>query len=1126
MYDRRRSTKIVSERMKKSDMDLGHTQKLLPLVYGFGSLFYFVLTALHLLVLESHSGLWMSTISLSSGIMGAAFWNHWKFNSVPRRQAYWWMTIWLIVGELNGLALIGFSQDLRQVSNLALLIIVSGYFFCNARWFRSVILAQVILAFSSFWLVEQQSGQLHFVIMLVISVGIAWVLRAARVRFLYSEERLQIALDAADLGCFDWNSATNDLHWDHKMHRLFGMEIDAVGDRREIFNKLLHPDDLNSIGSDSIMGFPASEDVEVDRVEFRILLDRSEVFIEAYATRIQIGAGTTVRIAGTCRDITGRRHEIERAHDSKLRAMKQRAAIASLAFHPAISNGDLQEALCELAKTAANALEVERVGIWFLSDDEQELVCQKLFRRSTKKCSSGASLRKADFPRYFDLIQKQSTIIADDAQAAEVTSEFVETYLVPNGITSMIDSAIFVEGKVVGVVCIEHTGPKREWSGDEQAFTNTLASFVVQALLNAARKKTDADHRFLLDHMHAAVVVHAPDTSILTCNRLANEWLGKREDEIQGLTALDETWDFIFEDGSKVPIKSYPANVVVKTMQPIEELVLGIRKTVSNEVIWVLLNAYPVFDSNDALRRIVVTFVDITLRKKAESDLLESERRYRLLVEKSPFCIHEIEQSGNLASMNPSGLKMLGLSHQDELVDVNYFDLVCPDDARRIGDLFEESLSGRTLEFEFKGANGRHFASSFVPIFREDGSIDRIMGISNDVTARLDAEENRRVLEEQLSQSQKMDAVGQLAGGIAHDFNNHLHAIKTFAELAIEQSTQNDTRSGFLPEIIKSADQATSLVSQLLAFSRQQILELQVIDVDKVLDDTFAMLSRIIGENIELKRIRSDGKRFVQADPVQIGQIVTNLCLNSRDAIVGIGMISLHTESVSLDEAFCETNRWARPGSFAKISVCDNGCGIDSPTLKKVFEPFFTTKAVGKGTGIGLSIVYGIVHQHQGLVNVISEMDMGTTFEVYFPLDGSKANESVAIPLKTQCGAGESILLVEDEELVRRANTELLKLAGYRVVTAIDGEEALKVFHQNKDEIDLVVLDVVMPKLGGKEVGDQIAMVRPELPVLYISGYSIASIDSSLITDANIQLIQKPFRANDFLEKIRQMLNR
>lgn len=1109
--------------MKNSDLDLGHTQKLLPLVYGFGSLFYFVLTVLHLFVLDSPSGLWMSTISLSSGIIGAAFWNYWRSNAVPRKQAYWWMSIWLIVGELNGLALIGFSQDLRQISNLALLIIVSGYFFCNSRWFRSVIFTQVVLAFSSFGLVEQQSDQLHFVIMLVISVGIAWVLRAARVRFLYSEERLQIALDAADLGCFDWNSATNDLHWDHKMHRLFGVEIDAVGDRREMFNNLLHPDDLNSIGSDSIMGFAASEAVEVDRIEFRILLDGSEVFIEAYATRIQVDKGDPVRIAGTCRDITWRRHEIDRAHNSQSRAMRQRAAIGSLAFHPAISNGDLQEALCELAKTAANALEVERVGIWFLSDDGNELVCQKLFRRSSKKCSSGASLRKADFPRYFDLIQKQSTIIADDAQSEEVTAEFLEAYLIPNGITSMIDSAIFVEGKVVGVICIEHTGPKREWSGDEQAFANTVASFVVQALLNSERKRTEADHRFLLDHMHAAVVVHSPDTSILTCNRLANEWLGKQHDEIQGLTAFDETWDFIFEDGSKVPIKSYPANVVAETMQPIEEHVLGIRKTVSNEVIWVLLNAYPVFDAKDSLRRIVVTFVDITLRKKAESDLLESERRYRLLVEKSPFCIHEIEQSGNLASMNPSGVKMLGLSHQNELVDVNYFDLVCSDDAPRIGELFEESLSGRTLEFEFEGANGRHFASSFVPIFREDGRIDRIMGISNDVTARLDAEDNRRILEEQLSQSQKMDAVGQLAGGIAHDFNNHLHAIKTFAELAIKQSTQNDRGSVFLPEIIKSADQATSLVSQLLAFSRQQILELQVIDVDEVLDDTFAMLSRIIGENIELKRIRGDGKRFVQADPVQIGQIVTNLCLNSRDAIVGIGMITLQTESVSLDEAFCETNQWARPGSFAKISVCDNGCGIDSPTLKKVFEPFFTTKAVGKGTGIGLSIVYGIVHQHHGLVTVSSEMDLGTTFEVFFPLEHASANKTVATEFKTGSGEGEFVLLVEDEELVRRANTELLKLAGYRVVTAVDGEDALKVFQQHENEIELVVLDVVMPKLSGKEVGDKIANVRPELPILYTSGYSI---DSSLIADANIQLLQKPFRTNDLLGKIRQMLNR
>jgi signal transduction histidine kinase len=392
---------------------------------------------------------------------------------------------------------------------------------------------------------------------------------------------------------------------------------------------------------------------------------------------------------------------------------------------------------------------------------------------------------------------------------------------------------------------------------------------------------------------------------------------------------------------------------------------------------------------------------------------------------------------------------------------------------------------------------------------------------------RIQAEQERAALQEQLRQSQKMEAIGKLAGGVAHDFNNLLTVIQGYGELILNSVDQNSPLRQDVQEIINASERASSLTRQLLAFSRKQVLQPKVLDLNTHVSNMDKMLRRMIGEDIELVTLLAENLGRIKADPGQIEQVILNLALNAKDAMLKGGKLTIETANVKLDESYAHSHIGVTPGHYVMLSVSDNGVGMTPEIKERIFEPFFTTKEKGKGTGLGLSTVYGIIQQSGGNVWVYSEPGVGTTFKIYLPVieEGRDSIQSLAVSTKPLQGS-ETILLVEDEEMVRKLACTVLQKYGYTVLEAPNGEEALRIVQgQNGNPIHLMVTDVVMPGMSGRQLADRLGSLWPEMKVLYMSGYTDNAIVHHGVLDPGIAYIQKPFAPNALTSKVREILD-
>jgi signal transduction histidine kinase len=417
---------------------------------------------------------------------------------------------------------------------------------------------------------------------------------------------------------------------------------------------------------------------------------------------------------------------------------------------------------------------------------------------------------------------------------------------------------------------------------------------------------------------------------------------------------------------------------------------------------------------------------------------------------------------------------------------------------------------------------------SFPFIDTVTGKMRGVIEYARDITERKRTEEEKLSLQEQLRQSQKMEAIGQLAGGVAHDFNNLLTVIKGYTQLSLLDLKENNPLRGNLQEIEKATQQATDLTRQLLTFSRRQVLDFKVLDLNTLLKGLEKMLRRIIGEDIELVTHLEENLGRVKIDPSQIEQVIFNLAVNARDAMPSGGKLTVETANVELDEGYAYTHVGVTPGRYVGLSVSDTGVGMSQEEKEKAFEPFFTTKGKGKGAGLGLSIVYGIVKQSNGNIWVYSEPGRGTTFKINLPrteeeLDTfRKRAETDFFP-----GGSETVLLVEDDELVRDLANRLLKQLGYKVLVAVNGEDALHVAREHDGEkIHLLLADIVMPQMGGKELAIKLKILRPDVKVLYTSGYADNAIAHHGFLDPAIHFLQKPFSLKTLSQKVREVLDR
>jgi len=509
-------------------------------------------------------------------------------------------------------------------------------------------------------------------------------------------------------------------------------------------------------------------------------------------------------------------------------------------------------------------------------------------------------------------------------------------------------------------------------------------------------------------------------------------------------------------------------------------------------------------------------------RKRNEQALRRSEVRYRSLVQTAVYGIYRSSLEGRFLDVNPALIGMLGYNDALEVLalDPQKDVFVDPAEYNRLVDEFRRTGRMDGFEVRWKRKDGVIITVriSGRAVAGGDEPSDVLEAIAEDIT-------ERRVLEDQFRQSQKMEAVGRLAGGIAHDFNNLLTVISGYTEVLLYHLSLGHPLHAKAEAIQQASDRATTLTRQLLAFSRKQLLELKVIDVNAIVADMERLLRPLIGEDIELTTSLAPAIGCTRADAGQLEQVIMNLVVNAKDAMPNGGKICIRTASVTLDDSYRPENTFIKHGPYVMISVSDTGQGMDRETQARIFEPFFTTKEKGKGTGLGLSTVYGIIKQSGGYVFVQSEVGRGTVFTIYFPRVDEPSEAHGAAPVThAAAGGSETILLVEDEDSVRQLVRETLESRGYRVLEARNGQDALTLAASHSDLIHLIITDIVMPGLSGHELVQQLLPARPAIKVLYLSGYAQDAFATPAAAEAQKTFLQKPFTLQSLSRKVREIL--
>ncbi|MGE5645160.1 MAG: ATP-binding protein [Acidobacteriota bacterium] len=512
---------------------------------------------------------------------------------------------------------------------------------------------------------------------------------------------------------------------------------------------------------------------------------------------------------------------------------------------------------------------------------------------------------------------------------------------------------------------------------------------------------------------------------------------------------------------------------------------------------------------------------EVAERKNAEDEVADANRRLQAIIDASPLAIIRLDAEGNVVNWNSAAERILGWTEQERA------GLPFPSQegqADSLHDLLAGAARGDVLvglETHTLRKDGRPVELRLwtAPLVGASGAIRGSVLIAADFT-------EQRQLEEQLAQAQKMEAIGRLAGGVAHDFNNVITIVSGYGYMLLEGNKENPELREAAEEVLKAADRAAALASQLLSFSRRQVIQPRPLDLNGVVRNIQKMLVRVIGEDIELVTLLRPDVGAIKADSGQLDQVLLNLVLNARDAMPGGGKLTIETANATLDETYGRTHAGVVPGEYAMLAVSDTGSGMDAETRAHIFEPFFTTKDRGKGTGLGLSTVYGIVKQHGGDIWVYSEPGRGSTFKIYLPrIAGAEAGADGCGAESAATSGTETVLVVEDEDSVRKLVREILEQRGYRVLEAGSGAAALEVGENCGDPIDLLVTDVVMPKMNGRDLSEALSMLRPQMKTLYLSGYTGEGVFERGLLDRSAEFLQKPFTPETLVRKVRDVLD-
>jgi PAS domain S-box-containing protein len=661
--------------------------------------------------------------------------------------------------------------------------------------------------------------------------------------------------------------------------------------------------------------------------------------------------------------------------------------------------------------------------------------------------------------------------------------------------------------------------------------TGTITHFVAVKQDITERKQCiktlqESESRFrgLIEDLDVGVILQDAEDRILLTNRAASELLGLPTNAVGNLSSKDTRWQLTREDGSPLPLDEVPSIVAARTGIPVRGAVIGSTNLATGTRVWLSVSASPRLDSHGDLNNVLVTAVNITAERQAKEAFVRSKEKLDRAVAAGHIALWEWDIVQNTCTYSDEWCHQVGCD-RTELTGTpeDWWSRIHPEDLPRLSAVRNEldALANPALTQEYrilhKDGKYRWLLGSVSLVRDAAGKTTQMSGANIDITVR-------KELEAEFRQAQKMESIGRLAGGVAHNFNNILGVILGYTEMALDEIPEENSLYQDLTQVRNASLRAADLTNQLLAFSRRQVLRPELLDLNQVIKQSEKMLGRMVGEDIQILTQFEERLGHVLADPGQMNQVLLNLAVNARDAMPHGGSLTIQTGNLELRKPHGGSTPELPAGAYVCFSVTDTGTGMDRDTLSHLFEPFFTTKEQGKGTGLGLATVYGIVQQSGGTITVQSEIGRGTTFKIYLPRVDQVHDEAHAELQAAVAGGNETILLVEDEPAVRELTRRSLAALGYNVITAASAEEALQQVRENSDPIDLLLTDVIMPGISGAVLATRLHEQFPKLPVLFMSGYTDDAIAHHGVLDQGTHLINKPFRLADLALKIRERL--
>jgi PAS domain S-box-containing protein len=865
-------------------------------------------------------------------------------------------------------------------------------------------------------------------------------------------ERLELALRGADLGLWDLDVKSGHATVSERWNSMLGVVHVAQDPDSAAWSSRVHPDDWPAV----LAAQQAHLDGRTERFEavYRMrhaqghwvwVLDRGQV-LERDA------AGAPLRMVGTHMDLS-ERMQAQQALERSERSL----AITLHSIGDAVIATDPQGVVERLNAVA------ERLTGW----SEADAIGQPL-------------------PRVFRIV---------NARTREAVLDPVQLVLARGEVVGLANDTLLLARDGREYMISDSAAPIRGADGVIAGVVLTFSDATERYRSEQALRANEHRLRTLLDNLQSGVVVHGPDTRIEQANAAACRILGLSIEQLRGMAAVDPYWALISEDGAPLSPESFPVNLVLARREPLRNLLIGIRRTDRERPLWGLCNAFPLYDDAGTLLQVVVTIADISERKEAEQRLLAAQAELTATLQAVPDLLFDVDAEGRFHGFHSPRHDLLMVPPERFLG--RRVDEVMPPDAVVVvmRALQQAGESGRSsgLQYELQLPQGSHWFE--LSVSRKPGGdcgLPRFIVLARDISERKRADTERQKLEQQLREAQKMESIGTLAGGIAHDFNNILAAILGNVALAREDAAGAAPVLTSLDQINRAALRARHLVQQILAFSRREQHGLTVQPLRPVVEESLGLLRATLPAGVQLDAVLPEVALSVRADATQLQQVLINLCTNAWHALPEQGgRIEVGCERVMLDEALRRRQPELASGAYVHLWVSDNGAGMDAATRERIFDPFFTTKPVGRGTGLGLSVVHGIVRAHEGSIAVDTAPGRGSTFHLYIPSPESDAGDGDVrtVPGAGACGNGQRVLYIDDDEVMVVMVERLLSRAGFTVVADSDAAAAVQRLQADPDAFDAVVTDFNMPGMSGLEVARIVAGLRPALPVVLSTGY-------------------------------------